>query len=82
MHRPRVVQRQAPVPGLDAAEGGGPEVAALGQLVERPAPLGPQRPDPLPDAVLEVEAVRVVVGRRGVLLHWQEAMRFTPGSLP
>jgi len=47
--RGELVQSDAAVAGLDPAQRGGAEVAAAGQVVQRPPTCGPQAADALPD---------------------------------
>ena len=60
----QLVKGDPPMPGLDTAEGGGAQVAAASEVVERPAPGRPQAPDPLADQAVEITILR----------HTQETM--------
>src|ERR1035438_7184265 len=62
--RGQLVEGDPPMAGLDPAEGGRAQVAAAGQVVERPAPGHTQAPDPLADQAVELTILR----------HTQETM--------
>ena len=72
LDRDQLVQRHAPVAGLDAAERGRADQAARGELVQRPATGHPQAADPLPDQGLQIL----------VLLHTQDTMPYEQSWLP
>lgn len=65
-----LVDGQAPVPGLEAADSGCTDVGSAGQLVQTPASAQAKAAEPSSSDVLEAR-------RRCVLLHWQDSMPIT-----
>ena len=68
--RAQLVEADPTVAGLDPAQRRGAEIAASGEVVERPATCDPQAADALSDQDVEVIVLR----------HTQESMRFPQGA--